>query len=158
MKSRMTRERLREKVKTLYGGAEADQMLELADQIWKLADVELCLREIHEDGNTKTIPYALDGRRKTKRIFRLGFEPGTGETERLAIDFPFWTWKDKHSKHHEYWGDLDALRKKLLQRLHEYRLDAGDATRDVRLELAKGSIDVLVDAIRSIRSEVQQHL
>lgn len=153
MKRRMTRERLRAKVKTLYGEVEADQVLELADQIWKLADVELCLREVHDARNTRTIPYTLGRRGKTKRIFRLGFEARTGDDERLAIDFPFWTW--------EPWTeDLQGLRDDLLGAARERRLtrlDKGGATEDIRLELKKSSLDTLVNAIRTVYRGVERN-
>ncbi len=155
MKRRMTRERLREKVRSLYPQVEAQQMLELADDIWKLADIELQLREVHDERNKRTIPYSLA--RRSKTIFRLGLEAKAQEKEKLAIDLPFSAWEDNGP----WTPDLKKLRKALLEaasRSHLTRLDKGGATRDIRLELEESSLDILMNAIRTIYCEVEQNL
>jgi len=152
MKEMMTLQKVQETARELGLEKEVARIVILAE--------DLQLRRLEKKEHTMTVGFRLTAWGTTKTIFKLGedYESHNRDNKLLQVCLPFYTWKDKHSKDHEYWGDLNALRKKLLQRLDKYRLDNGGATRDVRLELAKGSIDVIVDAIRSIRREVQPHL
>jgi len=151
MKERMTRDKVNARARKL--GLEAE-----VSRIWALADDELGLREHKQDRFTSSIPFRFvepvpRGRKRT--IFRIGYNPEE-EHARLAISFPFYArWQ-----HGPPTPGLRTLHGELLKAVGQSRLTLLDpgATEDLRIELREASVDILVQAIRTMYDEVSQNL
>jgi len=149
MKQRMTREKVRERARDLDLEAEVER-------IFALAEVDLGLLKVTDDKNTKTIPYAFTSGRKTRTIFRLGFDSEEKDERlaRLVVCFPFWARRQNGPWTH----GLEALQKELLEGLAPFRTDKGGAQEDMRLALAKSNVDQIMAAICTIYNEVSENL
>jgi len=153
MKERMTRAKVNARARELDLEAQVKR-------IWALADDALGLRENEDEENTKTIPFELvkllsDGKRRTRTIFRIGFDPDEQDA-RLAICLPFWARKQNRP-----WTDvLKRLQDELLEAVRQSRLTLLDrgAKEDPRFELSKSTSDILVEAICTMYGEVSQNL
>jgi len=149
MKQRMTHEKVRKRARDLDLQAEVERVL-------ALAEVDLGLLQVTDDKNTKTIPYAFTAGRKTRTIFRLGFDSEEKDEKlaKLVVCFPFWARKRNGPWTH----GLETLQEELLESLAQFRTDKGGAQEDMRLALAKSNTDAIIAAIRTIYNEVSENL
>jgi len=140
MKDVVTKEMVREKAKELGLAGEVTRILTLAEV--------LGLPAVEDTASSVSFKVRVGG--EEKPVFRV--DPDYEDKGRLAILFPFYTWRDFENQL------LEELRTELLEELAPDRVDQGTAEWDVRLGVTKANADELIAAICAIHSQVRREI